>query len=164
MTGFGFGMQKSAVLSPCRTFRYVLTRVWDTNLPRLLFVLINPATADEKKEDRTSKRVIGFAKRWGFGSVVIVNLFAIRSPYPVDIEKADAPIGPDNDKHILEQAQVADKIVCGWGRYGSHKGRDKSVLALLSGFELFALKITKEGHPWHPLYIPYSQELVKYGS
>jgi len=147
------GMQRSAEFSECRTWRYSLIRVWDESLPLVVFVLLNPSTADEFQDDPTNRRGINFAASWGFGSVVFVNLFAIRSPYPKKIKEVPDPIGPDNDSYILTWAGKADKVICAWGVHGDYENRNKDVLALLSEHKLHHLGLTKDRHPKHPLYL-----------
>ena len=50
--------------------------------PLILFIGLNPSTADETKNDPTIRRCINFAKDWGYGGVMIANLFAFRSTSP----------------------------------------------------------------------------------
>lgn len=157
-------IHRSAVFSKCRTWRYTLVREWDHLLPKLLFVLLNPSTADEFQDDRTNRRGIDYALQWGFGSVVFVNLFAIRSPDPDVIRKVRDPIGPGNDRHIIDQWQKADEIVCGWGTKGRYLNRDAEVCAMF-GRSLYCLGTNDDGTPKHPLYLkanlkpkPYSHE------
>jgi len=147
------GMQRSAEFSDCETWRYSLIRTWDDTLPLVVFVLLNPSTADQSKDDATNRRGINYAVSWKCGSVVFVNLFAIRSKDPKTIKLVTDPIGPDNDFYILKWAAKADKIVCAWGIHGDYKDRNKHVMELLSDWELFHLGLTQGGHPKHPLYL-----------
>lgn len=148
------GIQRSAIFSPCRTWRYALERVWDEDKPRVLFVLLNPSTADEKEDDPTNRRGIGFAKSWGFGSIVFVNLFAYRTPHPQELKKARDPVGPQNDGIIFDQACCAEKVVLAWGTHGAFRGRDQEVIELLGeSFNTYCLGTTKHGYPRHPLYL-----------
>ena len=158
-------IHRAAVFSSCRLYRYTLERYWNTDLPRLLFVLLNPSTADAVHDDPTNRKGMGFARRWGFGSCVFVNLFAFRSPHPKVMKAAAKPVGPANDVHIVHQATAADRIVLAWGNDGAHRGRDREVLELLGslGKELWHLGLTKPGQPRHPLYPPYTTELQRWG-
>ena len=146
-------MERSAVLSPCRTWRYTLTRCWNPNLPRVLFGLLNPSKADETEDDPTLRRGMGFARSWGYGSVVFVNEFAFRATDPADMKRAANPIGPENDHWIYAEASKADRIVIAWGAGGGWRGRDAQVLHLLRRFDLYHLGLTKKGYPRHPLYL-----------
>ena len=97
-------MLRSAAFSPCRRYRYCLSRVWNPKLPSVMFVGLNPSTADEQEDDPTVRRCIGFARNWNFGGLILVNLFAYRSTDPADLLRVDDPVGPGNDKHILASA------------------------------------------------------------
>lgn len=149
----GDGIHRNAVFSRCRTWRYTLTRTWDETRPSLLFVLLNPSTADAQRDDPTKRRGMGFARRWGYGRVVFVNLFAYRSTDPKALRQAADPIGPRNDFYIKREAAVADRIVCAWGVHGTWMDRDRAVMDLLPR-PLYCLGLTKAGQPRHPLYLP----------
>ena len=143
---------RSAVFSRCRKYRYILTRVWNPKLPLVLFVGLNPSTADEHKDDPTVRRCIGFAREWHFGGLSLVNLFAYRATDPGDLLAATDPIGPRNDNCILTIARTTGRIVLAWGTLGGILGRDQRVLSMLPG--AYCLGVTKGGHPKHPLYLP----------
>ncbi len=140
----------SAVLSDCRTFRYELWRRW-SNAPSCVFVGLNPSTADETNDDPTIRKCVGYAKRWGYGSLCMVNLFAFRATQPKDMLAASDPVGPENDATLQRLARDAGIIIAAWGNDGGHMGRDKSVMAMLPA--LHALKQNKDGSPAHPLYL-----------
>ncbi len=156
------GIRRAAILSPCRTWRYTLERRWDDDLPIICFTLLNPARADERVDDATSRRGLSFARAWGFGTCIFVNLFAFRTKNPAEMKAAADPIGPDNDRHILYWAGKADKLVLAWGTDGTFKNRDKQVLELLKGYECYHLGLTKDGHPKHPLYLKADTQLEKW--
>lgn len=122
----------------------------------MMFVLLNPSTADEHKDDPTVRRCWTFAADWGYCQAEICNLFAWRATDPDDMLGADNPVGPDNDAHLLAAAAKASLIVCGWGVHGAHRGRAADVTALLrsAGHTLYALGVTQGGQPRHPLYLP----------
>ncbi|MCH8247042.1 MAG: DUF1643 domain-containing protein [Bacteroidetes bacterium] len=161
----GSVMKRSADFSPCWTWRYTLIREWDDSLPRLLFVLLNPSTADAEKDDPTNRKGIKFAKLWGYGAVVFVNLFAIRSPYPEKIRVVGDPIGPENNAWIRRQVLVTDDIIVAWGMHGDdaprHRDRPEAVLNLLPR-PVFCMGTTKDGHPKHPLYLPHKTEMTEF--
>ena len=154
-------IRRSAIFSPCRTWRYTLERLWDDAKPLVTFVLLNPSTADESHDDPTNRRGIDFAKRWGYGGVVFVNLFAYRTPHPKVMLRQPDPVGPDNDRHIVEQARKAGVVVAAWGANNT-LGRDRAVLRLLDGTPLQCLGTTKNGHPRHPLYLRSNAPLEPY--
>lgn len=144
-------IRRWADFSSCRTWRYTLGRVWDKSLPRLLFILLNPSTADEQHDDPTNRRGIGFAQSWGYGSVVFVNLFAFRTSKPSEMKRAIDPVGPENDRYIREQAVLANRVIAAWGVHGNYRRRDRVVRRMVDN--MFCLGLTKDGHPKHPLYV-----------
>ena len=157
---------KDAELSRDRLFRYTLSRSWQTLLEAndeiLLFILLNPSTADENLDDPTLRRGMGFAWRLGYGAVVFCNLFAFRTPSPAKLKMAIDPVGPLNDEHILQEAKEAHTVVLAWGTHGTYRDRDKEVLELLGDGALHCLGKTKNGHPRHPLYLPNNTELEEF--
>lgn len=154
-------MQKSAVLSTCRQYRYSLSRVWDEGLPLCAFVGLNPSTADETVDDNTIRRCMGFALEWGFGGLVMLNLFAFRTKSPEIMKAAPHPVGLDNDGHLLEWKSKCSLVIAAWGIHGSHMGRDRAVKALLGG-GMRCLGLTKAGHPKHPLFVLAATETILY--
>lgn len=115
--------------------------------------MLNPSTADEWVDDPTTRRAVDFARAFGCGNYVAVNLFALRSTDPAALKAADDPIGPRNDEYILAAAAWADEIIIAWGAGGSYLQRDKAVLELLNDRPLWCLGRTKFGHPRFPLYL-----------
>lgn len=149
-----FRSGKSAVLSACAQYRYTLTRKWDWSKRSVTFIMLNPSTADADNDDPTIRRCIRFAKDWECGGVVVVNLFAFRSTSPLELMEAVDPIGPQNDAILQAAAQSPNLTVAGWGVHGEHMRRGAAVRAMFP--RLHVLKLTKGGHPGHPLYIPAS--------
>lgn len=149
----------SAAFSPDRAHRYTWTCEVDRPRPdaygRVLFILLNPSTADELGPDPTIRRCIGYARAWGFGRLEIRNLFSYRSTDPRALYKADAPEGdPKNLDGLVVAAARAGRSVCGWGVHGALRGRGATVAAALRQVTaLFHLGLTKDGHPRHPLYL-----------
>jgi hypothetical protein len=155
----------SATFSPCRTYRYTLGRIWREQAPTACWILLNPSTADERQLDPTLRRCVGFSRAWGFGSMVVVNLFAYRSPYPSKVYAAADPVGPKNDQYIRRMVRRADKVIVGWGVHGKLLRRQETVVGLLQrcGVEVWCLGTTKASHPKHPLYGAAATKLVNYG-
>ena len=137
-------------------YRYTLTRVWDSALPMITFVLLNPSTADAAQLDPTLRRCVGFAKREGNGGMVIVNLYAYRTKDPKIMMAATDPVGPDNDRVL---SGVTGTVVAGWGT-NADPARVAHALALLP--QLHALGVTKDGHPRHPLYLSADAPLIEW--
>ncbi len=156
---------RGATFSPCRAYRYTLTRTWGGTLP-LVVIGLNPSTADESLDDPTIRRCMAFARSWGHGGLVMLNLFAFRSTDPKGLEAPGLePVGEDNDRTIVEETK-GRRVLCAWGVHGALFGRAQGVSALLRahGRELVALGLTKEGHPRHPLYVRGDTLPVPFGS
>lgn len=152
-------LQASAAISACGLYRYELVRTWDVQLPPVVFCMLNPSTADGEQDDPTIRRCVGFAKQWGYGGLVVVNLFAFRATEPRDLFKAADPVGPDNDAIILGHARVRT-VVCAWGASVASSPRpalkDRAFIVRQNLDEIGAtyhLGLTKDGHPKHPLYL-----------
>ena len=142
--------QDGAEFSDCGRYRYKLWRTWDDARPPVLFIMLNPATADAKRNDPTIRRCIGFARDWGFGGVRVGNLFAWRTPYPEVLRSVTDPVGQDNDGALHEMAGGAALVVAAWGVHGAWRDRARAFRQTFS-HPLHALGITKAGEPAHPL-------------
>jgi len=154
--------KSSAVISECGSYRYRLERVWEAEKERVAFIMLNPSTADASQDDPTIRRCIGFAKAWGFGGLIVGNLFALRSTDPKALYGHNDPVGPENDEYLRRIAQRAETVVCAWGTHGALNGRGVHVANLLDNYNLAALKLTASGHPGHPLYVASSTEPKAY--
>jgi hypothetical protein len=144
-----------AVFSACRRWRYLLWRRWDEK-PMANFLMLNPSTADEFQLDPSCTRARNYAERWGFGGVVITNIFAWRSTDPSALKRVENPVGRGNDRAILKAAREAKLVVCAWGNHGLHRGRAGEVVTLLrrQKIPLNFLRMNDCGEPAHPLYLP----------
>ena len=158
-TGDLFG-DRIADFSSCRKYRYTLWQWWDKKKPYVMFIGLNPSTADEVQDDPTVRRCIRFAQRWGYGGFCMTNLFAFRATDPKEMKAQEEPIGPLNDEWLVEIAQGAGIVVAAWGVHGVHMNRENRVINILE--DLCCLGITKEGHPRHPLYMKNDTKLMKY--
>lgn len=149
--------EQGATFSECEIYRYALWRTWDTNLPILVWGLLNPAKATQDQTDATNTRGEVRARALGFGTNVFLNAFGVRTPSPKVMKAHPNPVGPENDAVIMEWLTKADMFIAGWGTHGTHLGRDVEMRKLIAdaGVTMHALKITKNGHPGHPLYLPY---------
>jgi hypothetical protein len=141
-------MRRHAVKSRDGLYRYKLTRAWGRG-PRVCFVMLNPSTADEHRDDRTVIRCVDFAKNWGYGSLVVVNLFAYIATDPDELLDATDPIGPRNDDYILRAHVTSSLTIAAWGMHPSIGDRDQDVSRLLD-YELECIDVTKMGAPRHP--------------
>lgn len=144
-------MIKDAILSEDRKYRYILSRIWDETKPTVLFIGLNPSTADENEDDPTIRRCINFAKNWGFGGLLMANLFAFRSTNPQALYSAQDPIGSENNYYIKKYAEKSALIIACWGNHGRFNNRSQQVYDLIDS--LNCLDTNKSGEPKHPLYI-----------
>lgn len=144
-----------ALFSACLRWRYLLWRRWDAAKPAANFLMLNPSTADEAKLDPTCARARDFAARWGYGALVVTNVFAWRATDPAAMKAATDPVGPENDRAIVRAAREAALVVCAWGNHGAHLERSAHVVALLQRAKvpLHALRLNGSGQPAHPLYL-----------
>lgn len=165
-------MKFSALLSDDELYRFLLTREWEPGKRSLVSIGLNPSTADAKIDDPTIKKEVKFARAWGCGSLIKVNLFAWRSTDPSVLPGLSDPVGKDNDCYILEATRKRHAeaplpmILCAWGNGGELHERGLKVTRMLSGMgrELLCLTKNKNGEPAHPLYqrddskpIPYTR-------
>ena len=144
-------MKKGAELSPCRRYRYALWRIWDDSKPTVMFIGLNPSTADETVDDPTLIRCIKFAKAWGYGGVYTANLFAYRATQPKDLLKRKRVVGKDNDYWLQQLAHKTELIIAAWGNDGQYQNRSEKVKQQIQ--PLHYLKMNKSGEPAHPLYL-----------
>jgi hypothetical protein len=156
-------MLKGATIDSTGQYRYKLWRVWDSEAPRVVFVMLNPSTADALVDDPTIRRCIGFAQTWGCGALEVLNLFAYRATSPHILSTVADPVGSDNDAHLLETRQKAGHIVLAWGNRGALLGRNQTVLKQLVNVDnVYCLGLTAGGHPCHPLYLKAHTKPVPY--
>lgn len=150
---------QTAVLSPCRTYRYALERRWSDG-PFVLFVGLNPSTADESVDDPTIRRCIRFARDWGYGGLLMGNLFAYRATDPRELAKVADPQGPDNEVWLTTLATRAALTVVAWGAHPMAQGRIRNAVEALG--DVHVLGLTKDDHPRHPLYMRADSKPVPY--
>lgn len=150
---FVTALPADAGFSASRSYRYWLSRCWNKNGRLLVVVGLNPSTADEHKDDLMIRKCIGFAKRWGFGKLAMVNMFAWRATRPDDMFAQYRPIGPRNDYWLQAFGDAADGILAAWGKHQRFLPRVERVMAFLP--EMKALAVNVDGSPRHPLYMPY---------
>ena len=151
-------IEHRAEFSPCGDYRYTLSRVWNPDAPPIAFIGLNPSTATAELDDPTVRRCINFARNWGHGGMVMLNLFAYRATEPARLKASPRPVGEGNNAAIAKAASLAlrgeGRILAAWGNHGAHLNRAAEVLALLKDAPLFCLGITASGQPLHPLYQP----------
>ena len=145
-----------AQFSRCRRWRYLLWRRWDPARPAANFLMLNPSTADELQLDPSCTRARNYAEKWGYGALIVTNVFGWRATDPGEMKAVRDPVGAGNDAAIVRAAREAALVVCAWGNHGEHLDRARAVSALLreAGVALHYLRMNGAGHPSHPLYLP----------
>lgn len=178
-----------AKVSDCGKYRYWLTR-GDDDRSKMIFIMLNPSTADAAQDDPTIRRCVGFAKREGFDSIVVLNLYALRATDPRELETEEGDldetirvVGPDNHFHIdvqLCKARMDNidlggmdgrkdgdfpfEVVYAWGAGGGLHGQDEVVDRIVreQGITPKCFGLTRDGHPRHPLYLRKDEPLVDF--
>ena len=154
----------SAVISVCKRYRYSLYRQWDLDLSRMpiLWVMLNPSTADSTQDDPTIRRCINFSKEWGYPAMWVGNVYAYRTAYPNEL--FDLPTeeryGEENNSYLWRMARCCALTVCAWGASGP--AVPQNIRNMKSPGGLWCLGTTKGGHPKHPLYLPKSTTLREF--
>ena len=141
--------KKSAIISEDKQYRYELRRIWQTKTGLVCWVMLNPSVADANLDDPTIRRCMGYTARWGYGGIIVVNLFALRATDPNDLHDSIDPIGTGNRQYIKRANAEASLTIAAWGDHGKYLGRDKIVMEMLT--KPHYLTLTKNGSPRHPL-------------
>ena len=152
-------IDKTATFSPGRIYRYSLSRIWSTSKSFVNFVCLNPSTADENVDDPTIRRCVRFADSWGYGGMVMTNLYAYRSKDPKKLTQVADPVGPLNDSFLRMYSAMADKTILAWGA-NAREYRVVTVIQKLTNMHY--LELTKLGYPKHPLYLKKNLKPIKY--
>lgn len=151
---------KGVILSDCERYRYRLWRIWDESKPFVLFIMLNPSTADSSHDDPTIRRCIGFAKSWEFGGMYVGNLFALRSTNPETLIAEAAVIGADNNHHLDNQhhlgkmSEACEIAICAWGNSPILRRIKPGHEPLkIVNIPLHYIELAKDDTPKHPLYL-----------
>lgn len=181
--------EMGATISANGIYRFILWREWrgsaddgtwhwtndhDGNGKRIgwpkscLFIMLNPSTADGELDDPTIRRCVGYAKALKYDRLEVVNLFAYRATDPrqlLRMHHAQDPVGWENQSFIESAARDAGIIICAWGAHGGHIGQDETVLGWIDSHaqKIHALKLTQDGKPCHPLYLPADSKPFPFG-
>jgi len=150
-----------------RRFRYALWRRWNytpKNLDALLFIGLNPSTANATRDDPTIRRLVNFAKSWGFGGLFVGNLFSIVSADPAVLltDTSKELYGGPNDAAIKRMRELCTLVVVGWGEFGKRVGYRPAAIMDLVGEPVYCIKVNRSGEPSHPLYLPGNSKLERY--
>ena len=167
------------MFSDCRSYRWILKRELFKGEKTVVYIGLNPSTANSIDNDRTLSRIINFSSRWNYKNIYIVNLFGLISKSPIQLSKSNDPIGKNNDFIILKSLEfwMEDSdcdLWLGWGDKGQFLGRDRKVLKLIKNLSnmksnensfakcVLCLGLSKKGNPRHPLYMPNESFLRKF--
>ena len=157
--------EKTAVISDCQKYRYLLRRSWDHIKPRFLIVMLNPSTADADKDDATIRSCTRLCAALGAGSYEVVNLMAWRATNPKDLpDKPSLAMGSDNPRVIEAAINRCDIVICAWGAHPYAARFKGAVLDMISLYRpaSYCFGKNKDGSPKHPLYIKSEQQLEMY--
>ena len=143
-----------ATFSLCGWYRYSLERTWEPTAPRLCWFMLNPSTADAFADDPTIRRCLDFARRWGFGSIEVVNMYPLRSPDPAALwNPRNNPEGNGVMQYRAWRLAMSrsQRTIAAWGAHNV-MGRERTAVDMFRDMD--CLGFTKEGCPRHPLYVP----------
>lgn len=158
-------MRGSAIFSDCKRYRYRLDRPSGLYPGSTAVIMVNPSRAGVVSNDHTIRKLLGFQVRHGWGKLIVGNVFAYRATDIDNLKLAADPVGPDNKKHLQQIIFEADRVVVAWGRLSklpkNLQKEWKSVVKIAERLEktLYCLGICQDGHPVHPLMIPYERKL-----
>lgn len=153
-------LHRSAVISKDEVYRYQLERTWANSKEWVLWVMLNPSTADAEKDDATIRTITAFSKLWGFDGLMVGNLFAYRTVDPAELKQAKSYgfdiVGPENDEHLNQMISKASRIILAWGANAnvSPARADAVERLVFRRKQAYCLGLTQAGHPRHPLYLP----------
>jgi hypothetical protein len=154
-----------ATISDCGLYRYHLWRVWDDLLPAMCFVMQNPSKADAVDDDPTIRKCISFARRDGFGSISVRNVFALRATDERELLTHSDPVGPLNGEHLqaCRNVSLLTRLVVSWGNRVENKRlrtayQNASAICLMQ--KPYCLGTNKNGEPKHPLFLKASTLII----
>lgn len=138
-----------ALFSDCGNYRYRLWRIWDDTKPLIMFIGLNPSTANASTDDPTIRKIKKVAAFNGFGGFYMMNLFGIVSANPEILLTCTDPI-KDNNFHLDHVSKLCSKVCFCWGNFKQAEQRSKEVVRQFQAGLCFIQN--KNGSPKHPLY------------
>jgi len=152
-------IDSGADFSADRKYRYSLWRVWDKSLPKVMYIGLNPSTANEIKNDPTVKSCMRIAKSNGYGGIYMMNCYAFISTDPklLILNPAEDEL---NNVKLKEISEICETIVFAWGNFEVAKSRGLELLNIFP--DAMALTVNKSGSPKHPLYCKSDTKFIKY--
>lgn len=157
-------IENDAVISDCGSYRYLLRRAWDAKKPRVLYIMLNPSTADAQKDDATIRSCVRLASGLGYGSMEVVNVFAWRATKPDELLLVSDPAGPQNEDHVRLALDRCDIPICAWGAWPPAQEASTYIRNAIRVARpaAFCFGKTASGAPKHPLYIKSGTPLETY--
>lgn len=151
-------MKSEAGISSDEKYRWWLFRCWKIKLPLIIWIMMNPSTADHKKNDPTILKVIRYSKRWGYGAVLVLNIYAFRSSKPENLpSRMSDAVGRSNDWWIRTIFRFAARkdipVICAWGVKHKERGCRVRELADEAGLHLMCLELALNAEPKHPRFL-----------
>lgn len=167
--------RRDAVLSPCGVYRYTLEREfgnYEDGTPyagagAIMFVMLNPSTADASQDDPTIRRCLGFAHRFNFRELLVANVYSFRATDPSELWTTHHKLrGPEHEYYFAGLAFRAHRVVMAFGNHAASPDRRLIEKLLTDNFsgDPCCLKRNKDGSPAHPLYLPADSQFVRYGA
>lgn len=151
-----------AIFDDNKAHRFRLWRKWDSSKPMVLFIMLNPSTADDVKNDPTVTRLIKFAQNFNYGGFYVGNIYSYITPYPETLyflQNKDFKI-EENTNHVIEMANECKDVIFGWGNNIKNFNQPEIIIKMFP--EAFCFELTNTGNPKHPLYLSNKSRLFKY--
>lgn len=152
-------LSMDAEISACGQYRYSLTRRFSPGDRTVVFVGLNPSTADARVDDATIRKCVGFVRRWGADRLVMANVCAWRSRHPKEMQRADDPVGPENEGRLRDLVASAEIVVAAWGQNKLPFRAQRLARWVLGLPNAYCLGTNADGTPRHPLFVPYDTPL-----
>ncbi len=163
MTQIDLTVPKGAIFSDDGKYRYALWRVWSSYKPPLMFIGLNPSTANHFNDDPTISRLTTRANNEGYGGILAGNLYALVSSNPkILLQKDLDTVGEETDYYLQQMISMAKAVLCAWGSFKPVVNRASEVLKMIN--EPYCLGVNADGQPNHPLYIGYDTPMIKYNA
>lgn len=163
-------LRSSAEFSDGRIFRQKLMRDWTAEGQQtrtILWLGMNPSTADLNFNDPSCHREFLFSRQWGYTRYLKGNILDYRATHPRDIPRdLGAARTQRNLEAIREMAAEAESVVIAHGNMlKRHQPAIDDVLGVVaqSGAPLFCLGLTGKGFPRHVLPVPANVQLQQLG-
>lgn len=154
------GLQRDARISDCGRYRWTLTRLWGPRVPGVVWIMLNPSTADGLMDDPTIRRCMKFTQRFGYDGLVVVNLLPRRTPNPDDLVEyvsEDEAARDENATWVRRACHQSAIKIAAWGSLRGIVGETANEVGRIISeeweYELHCLGTTKDGSPRHPLYV-----------